>query len=142
MIPPPNDRPAPQTSPSYGDDLSGNWTVSTSGQQYMTLQLSLRQNGSNLQGSITDPQGYGTLPIRGSVNGNYISFYTQTQYGTNNMQMQFTGAIQGDRMQGNVTMPAYNNNGNIGGYPGGGGYPGRSGRGRATTQARWTAQRN
>jgi hypothetical protein len=150
LIPPP-DRPAPQPSSAYADDLSGNWTVTTNGSQYMTLQLSLRQNGSNLQGSITDPQGYGNLPIRGSVNGNYISFYTQSQYSTNDMQMQFTGALQGsgDRMQGNVTMPAYNNS-NVGGYPGGGypggggGYPGRgrSGRGRAVTQARWSAQRN
>jgi hypothetical protein len=142
LIPP--DRPVSQGQTSSFDDVSGNWTVTTSGQQYMTLQLSLRQNGNNLQGSITDPQGYGTLPIRGSVNGNYLNFYTQSQYGTNSMQMQFTGALQGgsDRMQGNVTMPAYNN-GNVGGYPGGGGYPRRGGQGRAqTTQARWTAQRN
>jgi outer membrane lipoprotein SlyB len=146
MVAPPPDRSASQTST---DDLSGNWTVTTNGSQNMTLQLSLRQNGNNLQGSITDPQGYGTLPIRGTVNGNYISFYTQSQQqGSNGAQMQFTGALQddrGDRMQGNVTMPAYNNNSNIGGFPGGG-YPGggggRGGRRAATTQARWTAQRN
>jgi hypothetical protein len=145
MVAPPPDRSASQTST---DDLSGNWTVTTNGSQNMTLQLSLRQNGNNLQGSITDPQGYGTLPIRGTVNGNYISFYTQSQQGSNGAQMQFTGALQddrGDRMQGNVTMPAYSNNSNIGGFPGGG-YPGGGGRGgrrgAATTQARWTAQRN
>ena len=144
LVPPDRDRSASQSSSSSFDDLSGNWTVTTSGQQYMTLQLSLRQNGNNLQGSITDPQGYGTIPVRGSVNGNYVNFYTQSQYGTNSMQMQFTGALQGgsDRMQGNVTMPAYNNN-NGGGFPGGGGYPRRGGQGRTqTTQARWTAQRN
>ena len=144
LVPPDRDRSASQSSSSSFDDLSGNWTVTTSGQQYMTLQLSLRQNGNNLQGSITDPQGYGTIPVRGSVNGNYVNFYTQSQYGTNSMQMQFTGALQSgsDRMQGNVTMPAYNNN-NGGGFPGGGGYPRRGGQGRTqTTQARWTAQRN
>jgi hypothetical protein len=114
----------------------------------MTLQLSLRQDGNRLQGSITNPNGYGTIPIRGSVNGNYVTFYTQTAYGTNDMQMQFSGALQGDRMQGNVTMPAYNNS-SVGGYPGGGypggGYPGgrRTGRrGGGNIQARWTAQRN
>jgi hypothetical protein len=151
---PPPDRSS-QTSASDAGDLTGDWTVTTDGSQYMTLQLSLRQNGNNLQGSISDPRGSGTIPIRGTLNGNYVSFYTQSQYGTNNMQMQFTGAIQGDRgdrMQGNVTLQGYNNN-SAGGYPGGvgvpgGGYPGGGGRNRTgagrnqTTQARWTAQRN
>jgi hypothetical protein len=147
---PPPDRPS-QTSSYDAGDLTGDWTVTTDGSQYMTLQLSLRQNGNNLQGSISNPRGSGTLPIRGTINGNYISFYTQSQYGTNDMQMQFTGAMQGDRgdrMQGNVTLQGNNNN-SAGGYPGGvgfpgGGYPGgrnRTGRNQ-TTQARWTARRN
>ena len=66
--------------------------------------------------------------------------------------MQFTGAIQGDRldrMQGNVTLQG-SNNASVGGYPGsvgfpGGGYPGGRNRGpgrNQTSQARWTAQRN
>ena len=151
---PPPDRPS-QTSAHDVGDLTGDWTVTADGSQYMTLQLSLRQNGNNLQGSISDPRGSGTLQIRGSINGNYVSFYTQSPYGTNDLQMQFTGAIQGDRgdrMQGNVTLQGYNNNTSVGGYPGGvgfpgGGYPGgggrRTGAGRnRTTQARWTAQRN
>jgi hypothetical protein len=153
LIPPASDQSSSQTSRSDNGDLTGTWTVKVEGSQYMTLQLSLRQNGNNLQGSIDDPRGSGTLPIRGSVNGNYVTFYTQSQYGTNDMQMQFSGALQGnrtDRMQGNVTLPASNNS-SVGGYPGGGypggGYPGgrsRSGRGRngATTQARWTADLN
>ena len=112
----------------------------------MTLQLSVRQSGNNLQGTITDPRGYGTIPIRGSINGNYVTFYTQTQYGTNNFQMQFSGAVQGDagdRMGGNVTLPANNNNSNVGGFPGGG-YPGGGGRrrGQSSIQARWNATRN
>lgn len=147
---PPPDRPSQSSSYDAGD-LTGNWTITTDGSQYLTLQLSLRQNGNNLQGSIDNPRGSGTLPIRGTINGNYISFYTQSQYGTNDMQMQFTGALQGDRgdrMQGNVTLQGNNNN-SAGGYPGGvgfpgGGYPGgrnRTGRNQ-TTQARWTARRN
>lgn len=147
---PPPDRSSQNSSYDAGD-LTGDWTVTTDGSQYMTLQLSLRQNGNNLQGSVSNPRGSGTLPIRGTINGNYVSFYTQSQYGTNDMQMQFTGALQGnrgDRMQGNVTLQGYNN-ASAGGYPGGvgfpgGGYPGgrnRTGRNQ-TTQAHWTAQRN
>jgi hypothetical protein len=160
---PPPDRSTSQassrTSPSNDDngDLTGNWTVTTDGYQSTKLQLSLRQNGNNLQGSITNPSGPGTLPIRGSVSGNYITFSaTQSQYGYNS-QIQFSGAIDHDSMQGNVTMPA-NNASNGGGYPGGGrpggypggypggGYPGggrrRTGAGGGTVQLHWNAERS
>ena len=152
---PPPDRPSSHASSSTDNDLTGKWTVTTDGPQYLTLQLNLQQNANNLQGSISDPRGSGTLPIRGSVSGNYVNFSTQAQYGGNNTQMQFSGAIQGDSMQGTVTMSANRSYGNAGGYPGGGyprypggGYPGggrtrtgRNGSG-ATTQVHWNAQRN
>jgi len=151
---PPPDRSSSQASsrtppPNDDGDLTGNWTVTTDGYQSMRLQLSLRQNGNNLQGSITNPYGSGTIPIRGSVSGNYITFSTQSQGGYNNTQMQFSGAIDRDSMQGTVTLPA-NNASNGGGYPGGGypggGYPGggqrrRTGTG-STVQLHWNAQRN
>jgi len=149
LTPPPDQptlqRPSSRSS-SNSSDISGTWTVTTDGPQGSTLQLVIRQNGNNLQGSISNPTGYGTLPIYGSVNGNYVTFSTQSQsqYGTN-AAMQFTGAVQGDGMQGMVTMPAAAANagyGGIGGYPGGG----RNGRNRTDTarviQARWNAQRN
>src|SRR5437867_8469703 len=145
----PPDRPSRAPS-STDNDITGKWTVTTDGPQYLTLQLHLQQNGNNLQGSISDPRGSGTLPIRGSVSGNYVNFSTQSQYGGNNTQMQFSGAIQGDSMQGTVTMSANRSYGNAGGYPGGGyprhpggGYPGggRTRTGRAT-QVHWNAQRN
>ena len=147
---PPPDRPSSRPSSSTDNDITGKWTVTTDGPQYLTLQLNLQQNGNNLQGSISDPRGSGTLPIRGSVSGNYVIFSTQSQYGGNNTQMQFSGAIQGDSMQGTVTMSANRSYGNAGGYPGGGyprhpggGYPGggRTRTGRAT-QVHWNAQRN
>jgi len=146
---PPSGRPSRAPS-STDNDITGKWTVTTDGPQYLTLQLNLQQNGNNLQGSISDPRGSGTLPIRGSVSGNYVNFSTQSQYGGTNTQMQFSGAIQGDSMQGTVTMSANRSYGNAGGYPGGGyprhpggGYPGggRTRTGRAT-QVHWNAQRN
>jgi hypothetical protein len=160
---PPPDRSSSQTSAltassndNDNSDLTGNWTVTTDGYQSMTLQLNLRQNGNNLQGSISNPYGSGTLPIRGSVSGNYINFSAQSQYGGNNGQLQFSGAIQNDSMQGTVTLPS-NNSTSGGGYPGGGypggGYPGGGypGGGRRTggrngggtsTQAHWNARRS
>src|SRR5262249_31310805 len=97
LAPPPersSSRDSSGTSGSNSNDLTGSWTVTTDGSQYLTLQLSLRQDGNNLQGTISNPRGSGTLPIRGSVNGNYVTFSTQSQYGSNSMQMQFSGAIQ------------------------------------------------
>ena len=145
-------RDSSQTSSSNNNDLTGSWTVTTNGSQNLTLQLSLRQDGSNLQGTISNPRGSGTLPIRGSLNGNYVNFSTQSQYGSNGMQIQFSGAIQNDGMQGTATMPSNSSSGNSGGYPGGGfpgtGYPsggrsrGRNGAGGATNQLQWSAQRN
>lgn len=142
---PPPDRPSSRASSSTDNDITGKWTVTTDGPQYLTLQLNLQQNGNNLQGSVSDPRGSGTLPIRGSVSGNYVNFSTQSQYGGNTPQMQFSGAIQGDNMQGTVTMSANRSYGNAGGYPGGGyprrgGYPGRTR--TAATQVHWNAQRN
>src|SRR5213594_2476604 len=139
---PPPDRPSSHASSSIDNDLTGKWTVTTEGPQYLTLQLNLQQNGNKLQGSISDPRESGTLPIRGSVSGNYVNFSTQAQYGGNNTQMQFSGAIQGDSMQGTVTMSANRSYGNAGGYPGGGRTrTGRNGSG-ATTQVHWNAQRH
>jgi hypothetical protein len=144
-VPPPNvrDRSAQdsaRTTSSNQDDLTGDWTLTTDGPEYMNLRLSLRQNGNNLSGSVTNPRGSGTLPIRGSVSGNYISFTTQSQYG--GTQMQFSGAVDRDMMQGSVNMPSNASYG--GGYPGGG-YPGggrrRTGAG-TTTQVHWTARRS
>jgi hypothetical protein len=146
-------RDSSQTSSSNSNDLTGHWTVTTDGYQSLTLQLSLRQDGNNLQGTISDPRGSGTLPIRGSVSGNYVNFSTQSQYGSNSGQMQFSGAIQNDNMQGTVTMRSNSNSGNSGGYPGGIGFPGtsypgggrsrgRNGGGGATSQVHWNAQRN
>src|SRR5438552_1207408 len=144
---PPPDRPSSHASSSTDNDLTGKWPHTTDGPQYLTLQLNLQQNGNNLQGSISDPRGSGTLPIRGSVSGNYVNFSTQSQYGGNNTQMQFSGAIQGDNMQGTVTMSANRSYGNAGGYPGGGyprrgGYPGGGRTRTAATQAHCNAQRN
>ena len=131
-----------RTSSSNQDDLTGDWTVNTDGPEYMTLRLSLRQNGNNLSGSITNPRGSGTLPIRGSVSGNYISFTTQSQYGGYTPQMQFSGAVDRDTIQGSVNMPSNASYG--GGYPGQ--YPGgrrpRNDGGGATTQVHWTARRS
>jgi hypothetical protein len=146
LVLPPGQTSSPNAtsrSSSNAADISGTWTVTTDGPQGSSLQLVLRQNGSNLRGSISNPNGYGTLPIQGSVSGTYVTFsaQAQSQYGTNGARMQFSGAVQGDSMQGTVTMPATDNGyGGIGGYPGGGRNR-RTGTG-GTIQARWNAQRS
>ena len=143
---PPPERPSDRTSSTNSsaneNDLTGRWRVTTDASQYGTMQLNLRQNGNNLQGSISDPRGSGTLPIRGSVSGNYINFSTQSQYGAYNSQMQFSGAVDGDRIQGTVIMPANGGYRTSTGYPGGG-RPRTGGRnGGGSTQVHWDARRD
>jgi hypothetical protein len=132
-------------SPPAADvnSLSGSWVVGTDALLPATMRLVLRQNGNNLQGSISNPMGGGgTVPIQGSVNGNYITFSTlqQSGYGAP-APIQFSGAVNGDSIDGTFTMPAASNSGYGGGFPGGargGRAPSRAGQGQ---QAHWNAQR-
>jgi hypothetical protein len=143
LTPPPDSPPILQRQSPVADSnsLSGAWTVGTDAILPATMRLVLRQNGNNLQGSISNPNGGGgTVPIQGSVSGNYITFSTlqQSGYGAPG-PIQFSGAINGDSIDGTFTMPAASN----GGY--GGGFPGGSRRGASRTgqgqQAHWNAQR-
>jgi hypothetical protein len=139
----------PASNNTSASNVVGTWTVTTDNTR-TPLQLVLHQNGNSLDGTISNPTGGGDLPVRGSVNGSYVTFSTRSQSGAGSAQMQFSGAIQGDTMQGTVTTTNTNSTVYGGGYPGGG-YPGgRSGRrgggypggGRgASTQANWSAQR-
>jgi hypothetical protein len=144
--------PAAAAAPG-SSNVVGTWTVTTDNTQ-RPLQLVLRQSGNNVDGTISNPSGGADIPVHGSLNGNYVTFATRTQSGTA-VQMQFSGAVQGDTMQGTVTTTYPNSNVSVGGYPGGGypgggypgggrrrggGYPGGSTRG-APTQANWSAQR-
>jgi hypothetical protein len=145
--------PAAAAAPG-SSNVVGTWTVTTDNTQ-RPLQLVLRQSGNNIDGTISNPAGGADIPVHGSMNGNYVTFATRTQSGTA-VQMQFSGAVQGDTMQGTVTTTNPYSNVSGGGYPGGGypgggnpggggrrrggGYPGGSTRG-ASTQANWSAQR-
>ncbi len=106
LNPPPDSPPILQrSSPSAADSnsLSGSWTVGTDALLPATMRLVLRQNGNNLQGSISNPRGGGgTVPIQGSINGNYITFSTlqQSGYGAQPPPIQFSGAINGDTIDG------------------------------------------
>jgi hypothetical protein len=111
------------------------------------MRLVLRQNGSYLQGSITNPAAGGTIQIQGNVDGNFVTFSTPQNSA---FPMQYSGAISGDTMQGTVILPMSNNGSVYGGSSGGIGFPGTgfpgSGGGsrrgnRQTTQAHWNAQR-
>jgi hypothetical protein len=139
---------APPAQSTNAANVVGTWTVTTDNTR-SPLQLILRQSGNSVDGTITNPMGGSYLSVHGSLNGNYITLNTRSQSGySNNAQMQFTGAVQGDTMQGTVTTT--NNNSNVygAGYPGGG-YPGGGRGGRRgggtsqgrSTQANWNAQR-
>jgi hypothetical protein len=139
---PPRMDTSPRSIPSRNEtenDVSGTWTVTTNGPEAATYRLTLRQRGTDLQGSISGPMN-GSTSIQGSVNGNFISFYTPPT-GVAGIRMQFSGAIDGESMRGTVTMTPTRSS--TGGYPGGG-YPGgnrRGGRDGNGGQIQWNAER-
>jgi len=59
--------------------------------------LKLQQDGSKLSGTLDGERG--SAPVTGSVNGNNISFSTQTQ-GHRNFTMVYTGTVDGGKITG------------------------------------------
>jgi hypothetical protein len=79
-------------------NVAGKWQMSWQGRdgaQQATLQL--QQDGAKLTGTFDGERG--TVPVAGSVNGNNISFSTQTQ-GRRNFTLVYTGSVDGDKMTG------------------------------------------
>jgi hypothetical protein len=78
-----------------GQSLSGKWRVSMdSPQGYRNLDMTLRESGDRLEGTIYD-RGRGQA-LRGSMRGDSISFSTDSG-------MRFEGRIVGSRLRGTVT---------------------------------------
>jgi hypothetical protein len=104
-------------SDSQPTNIAGKWQMSWQGRdgaKQATLQL--QQDGSKLTGTLDGDRG--SVPITGSVNGNNISFSTQSQ-GRRNFSMVYTGTVDGDKITGSV-QPQAGQGGGEGGMAGGG----------------------
>lgn len=90
----PSQPPAPK-----GADLTGNWVLTTESQMgAQDAQMTVRQSGSALAGTITGQNG--AVDYRGSVSGAAVAFdFTINIQGTD-LKLDYTGTVEGDTMKG------------------------------------------
>ena len=150
--PPPSPTPSPLSSSGprkLGEDSSvsskgtasdrqnvsnvlGEWRLSIEGpQRTRRLRLFLEQDGKNLRGTISGTLE-GEIALRGKVEGDSITFTTESRLRDRTVESKYTGKISDDRLRGTVTMRVVD------------GYAGRLGRGARRPNeksANWTAER-
>lgn len=82
-----------------GSDLSGEWVLTTESQMgAQDAQMSVRQTGTALAGTISSRQG--NVDYTGSVNGTAVAFdFTISVNGTD-LKLDYTGTVEGDTMKG------------------------------------------
>jgi serine/threonine-protein kinase len=86
---------SPTSTPTSASTLSGKWSGKYSGSYHGTFELSWRQSGSHLHGTITISTPSITLPINGTVNGTSITFGT-----VGSTAITYTGTVSGKSMSG------------------------------------------
>lgn len=89
----------PAQPPSKSADLSGDWVLTTESQMgTQDAQMTVRQSGSALMGTITGETG--SVDYTGSVNGAAVTFdFTIDVHGTD-LKLDYSGTVDGDTMQG------------------------------------------
>jgi hypothetical protein len=114
-------------------DVSGEWQLFIKGpERTRNLKLWFEQHGNNLTGRIADAMR-GETALRGKVDGDSITFTTESRMRDQTIRSRYTGRVSGDRLRGTVTMRVIGN-----------GFPGRLGRGGGRSNERsvdWTAER-
>ncbi|MGA7382725.1 MAG: hypothetical protein WBX03_17885 [Terriglobales bacterium] len=79
-------------------NVAGQWLMSWQGRDGARQgKLQLQQDGSKLTGTLDGERG--SMPVTGSLDGNTISFSTQSQ-GRRNFTMVYTGTVDGDKITG------------------------------------------
>ncbi len=86
-------------------DLTGTWTLtveSPRGTQESTAELTMTEDGT-LSGSVSGTRGEGSLS-EGWVSGNSFSFTVAMSMGGRSVEAVYSGTLEGDEMEGNVSM--------------------------------------
>jgi hypothetical protein len=80
-------------------DLSGAWVLTTESQMgAQEAQMTVRQTGNALAGTITGEQG--AVDYTGSLNGAAVAFdFTINVQGTD-LKLDYSGTVEGDTMKG------------------------------------------
>ena len=119
------------TADTKPSNVAGTWSVSFETRNgTMTQTLTLTQDGSTLTGTIGGERG--AADVKGSINGNTISFSATRKGERGTFTMNYTGTVDGDTIKGTISGgAARRGNGGAGdnGGAGGGGNGGGGGRG-------------
>jgi hypothetical protein len=86
-------------------DLTGTWTLtveSPRGTQESTAELTMAEDGT-LSGSVASQRGEGSV-TEGWVSGNSFSLTIAMSMGGRSMEAVYSGTLEGEEMEGNVSM--------------------------------------
>jgi hypothetical protein len=84
-------------------DMSGEWAISFNapqGPQEFTMYV--QQQGPRLTGRLTSE--YGEFPLRGSIDGNAFTINWSMPDGGRELDITFTGKVEGDNMTGTAKL--------------------------------------
>lgn len=90
-------------------DVSGKWTWEQQGRNGNTTStLTLKQDGSNLTGSLSGGRG-GPMDISdGKVDGNNVMFSVTRSMGGNSVVTKYNGTLDGDTLKLDYEQPGRN----------------------------------
>lgn len=86
--------------------IDGNWNLtmqSPMGARDVTAELT--SSGNTIGGNFTGAQG--AAPVAGTIDGNAVSFAATVQGPMGQMELKFSGTLDGDSMSGTVAFGAF-----------------------------------
>lgn len=102
--PPKIDNPPPPAAPAVS--INGEWNVKIEYLRGSSHHIVVfEQHESALVGTHESPTLNGD--IKGSIHGNEVRFHSSHQYQGTSISYEFAGNVQGDKIQGTVTMGEY-----------------------------------
>jgi len=81
--------------------VAGDWTLTIEGPNgTATPSASLKQDGENLTGTYKGR--FGESPLKGTIKGNDIKFTVSISTPNGDIQLEYSGTVDGDAMKGTV----------------------------------------
>jgi hypothetical protein len=91
--------PASQPKPPKGQDLSGEWVLTTESQMgSQDALMTVRQTGKALAGTIDGKLG--SVDYTGSVNGAAVAFDFTINVHGRDLKLDYNGTVEGDTIKG------------------------------------------
>jgi autotransporter translocation and assembly factor TamB len=86
--------------------LDGNWNLTmNSPMGARPVTANFKTDGGTISGEFTGPQG--NAPVTGTADGNNVAFSATIAGPMGQMELKFSGAVDGDTVSGNVQFGAF-----------------------------------